>query len=303
MAERKPGRFPASQAPSCPVDAGSAHSPRMRVVCRNASAIAAIGSFKGALPPIIHLFMRIDVRDRAALLPCGRNERFKARHLFYGSPGWHCGLAAARKGHRLVTAVTSCYHGADGWAYEVVIVDRVKFLVFGYNLPAEPTRVRVSIWRRLKKLGAVNVKQSLWFLPYSEENLSHLKEGSQYIKENGGVCLLLESVAVDRQEQDMIVSLFNMTRQAEYAELTVECGKFLQEIERQIANNEFIYAELEEDEAELDKLMSWYEAISARDIFSSSAKGDAGTMMDKARQAYDRYTELVFANETKYRGE
>jgi len=81
MAERKPGRFPASQAPSCPVDAGSAHSPRMRVVCRNASAIAAIGSSKGALPPMIHLFMRIDVRDRAALLPCGRHERFIRRGI------------------------------------------------------------------------------------------------------------------------------------------------------------------------------------------------------------------------------
>ena len=97
-------------------------------------------------------------------------------------------------------------------------MDRIKWLVFGYALPAEPTRARVCTWRRLKKLGAVNVKQSLWFLPPTDENLEQLQKGSRYIEENGGVCLLLESAAVDQKGQDMIISLFNETRQAEYAE-------------------------------------------------------------------------------------
>lgn len=137
-------------------------------------------------------------------------------------------------------------------------MDKVKWLVFGYNLPAEPTRARVSIWRRLKKLGAVNVKQSIWFMPYSVENCEHLRAASAYIEENGGTSLLLESTVVDEKGQDAIIAVFNETRKAEYAELTAECAKFLQEIEDDVAKGEFIFAELEEEEAELEKLKRWY---------------------------------------------
>lgn len=182
-------------------------------------------------------------------------------------------------------------------------MDEIKWLVFGYNLPAEPTRARVSIWRRLKKLGAVNVKQSLWFLPCTDENREQLQEGSRYIKENEGVCLILESTAIDQEGQNMIVTLFNETRQVEYAELVAECEKFLQEIEREIANNKFIFAELEEEEAELDKLMSWYKAIVARDLFSSPARCEADDMIKKAVQAYEGFTDLVFAHDNEGRNE
>ncbi len=45
-----------------------------------------------------------------------------------------------------------------------------KWAVIGYTLPREPSRVRVSLWRKLKKRGAVSIQQSMWVLPHSGGN-------------------------------------------------------------------------------------------------------------------------------------
>lgn len=177
-------------------------------------------------------------------------------------------------------------------------MNRMKWLVFGYNLPAEPTRARVAVWRRLKKLGAVNVKQALWFLPYSDDNRTQLQAAHGYIQSNGGTGLLLESMAVDDESERIIVGLLNDTRQAEYAEFVAECGKYLAEIEQEISKGKLIFAELEEEEAELEKLVSWHSAIVARDVFLCPAKCGADEMIARAHSAFDSFTEMVFANES-----
>lgn len=71
----------------------------------------------------------------------------------------------------------------------------------------------------------------MWFLAYSYENFAQLQEGSRYIEKNEHVNLLLESIAVDEQEQEKTVHLFNEARQSEHEGLVAECAKYLQEIE------------------------------------------------------------------------
>ncbi len=42
------------------------------------------------------------------------------------------------------------------------------WIVINYTLPREPSRVRVSLWRKLKKVGAINIQQSMWILPMTD---------------------------------------------------------------------------------------------------------------------------------------
>ncbi|MGE5678529.1 MAG: Chromate resistance protein ChrB, partial [Pseudomonadota bacterium] len=51
-------------------------------------------------------------------------------------------------------------------------MQRHKWLIINYNLPTEPSRHRVATWRGLKKMGAVNIQQSMWILPEDEGNYS-----------------------------------------------------------------------------------------------------------------------------------
>ncbi len=162
-------------------------------------------------------------------------------------------------------------------------MNRMKWLVFGYSLPAEPTRARVSVWRRLKKLGAVNVKQCLWFLPYSDDSRAQLQAASEYIRANGGTGVLLESTAVDDESKNAIIRLLNRAREAEYAELVAECSKYVARIEQRISTRET--TEEESVLAELERLTSWHQAIVARDLFSCPARPDADSIIARAANA------------------
>ncbi len=45
------------------------------------------------------------------------------------------------------------------------VTPEVAWLLLAYTLPPEPSRMRVSIWRRLRKLGAVYMEEGFWVLP------------------------------------------------------------------------------------------------------------------------------------------
>lgn len=176
-------------------------------------------------------------------------------------------------------------------------MERGKWLVLSYSLPAEPSRHRVAAWRSLKKLGALSTLQSLWILPDTAENRTSLGTLGAEIGAAGGDVLLLESAIVHEAQERRIVASFNALRDAEYAEFTSECRKYLAEIEKEIAKEKFIFAELEEEEAELEKLVSWHARIAARDLFGAAGAPAAAGLLAQIRSAFDGFSSLVYARE------
>ncbi|MDP9294681.1 MAG: hypothetical protein M3O90_09725 [Actinomycetota bacterium] len=69
---------------------------------------------------------------------------------------------------------------------------------------------------------------------------------------------------------------------------------FLTEIEHEFAIEKFTLAELEEKEAELDKLQRWHERIEARDIHGAPGAEQAEEALARAQEALDRYSSAVF---------
>jgi hypothetical protein len=159
----------------------------------------------------------------------------------------------------------------------------------------------VATWRGLKKLGAVNIQQSMWILPYSEENITSLTKISQDIEANQGESLLIESQFMIKKQEDRVVSLFNQVRDVEYGEFVRECEKYLKEIEKEIAQEKFIFAELEEEEEEFEKLTAWYRKIEIRDKFNAFQGEKAREILVQIRDAYERYSKMVYSHEMKGR--
>lgn len=169
-----------------------------------------------------------------------------------------------------------------------------KWLVLNYNLPTEPSRNRVAAWRRLKKLGAVNLHQSAWILPWSTENYDALAQISQEIEGNSGDVLLMESTCVEEKYEQKIVATFNSIRDEEYREFNHECDKYLKELDKEISIEKFTFAELEEEEEELLKLLSWQKKIEARDQFNAAESESARKKREIIEKAFERYSELVY---------
>lgn len=178
-------------------------------------------------------------------------------------------------------------------------MEKRKWIVLNYNLPTEPSRYRVAVWRTLKKLGAANIQQSMWVLCYNEENYIALQKISGEIEANSGEALLMECVFFDEKHEERVISIFNNIRDEEYQEFVEKCEDFLKEIKKEISIEKFTFAELEEEEEELQKLISWYEKIETRDTFHSSGGDTAKGMLKQIHKNFEEYSELVYKHNSQ----
>lgn len=172
-------------------------------------------------------------------------------------------------------------------------MDQYEWIAISYTLPREPSRTRVSIWRKLKKIGAVSIQQSMWILPLSDVNCSLLGEVKKEVQQNGGEAIVLTFCAVD-DGKETIVEKFNAARDEEYTELLEQCDDFFKEIDKEIARMNFTFAEIEENEEELRKLEQWYDKIAARDALHASLAEEAKSTLIKCAESLDLFCDKVY---------
>ena len=104
----------------------------------------------------------------------------------------------------------------------------------------------------------------------------------------------LRAEPLDAADDARLRTAWNEARAEEYGELISECGKLVDEINKEFAKQKFTLVELGEEEAELDKLKRWHERITTRDVCGCDRAGDAETAMEQASKAVARYTAAVF---------
>ncbi len=94
-------------------------------------------------------------------------------------------------------------------------MNRSRWLLLAHQLPAQPSNVRVKVWRRLKALGAVPVKNSIYVLPNRpecREDFEWLRKEIAAMKGSASV-FLADSVA--GAEDGEIVAAFGKARSEE----------------------------------------------------------------------------------------
>lgn len=167
------------------------------------------------------------------------------------------------------------------------------WVAINYTLPREPSRARVSVWRKLRKAGAVNILQSMWILPASEENRRALEEIKGDVAQDGGEAFLIEFTA-DEDGRRIMVEKLNAARDEEYRELLEQCEEFFKELEKETARQNFTFAEVEENEEELEKLRQWCEKIAVRDAFGAGLSGQSREMLARCGEALEAFCDRVY---------
>jgi len=169
-----------------------------------------------------------------------------------------------------------------------------EWLTLNFTLPKEPSRARVSVWRKLKKTGSVNIGQSMWLLPFSEKYETAFREISNEILRNNGEAYILRSVFISLGNKTDIRDVFNAARDEEYKEFVEKCEDCQHEIEKETKKGNFTFAEIEENERELHKLTDWLAAIGERDFFGASLKNSADEELAKCREVLGEYSGAVY---------
>lgn len=170
-----------------------------------------------------------------------------------------------------------------------------EWLVLVYRIPSEPTRLRATVWRRLKALGAIYLQNSVAALPKSLASERALRKLRHEILEMSGTASLLRSSVLVGESS--ILDTYQAARTDEYDEIVDRCDGFLAEIEKEYTKNHFTYAELEENEVDHTKLVNWLEKVRSRDVFDAPGRSLAEEALKKCSDALEDYAARVYAEE------
>lgn len=166
------------------------------------------------------------------------------------------------------------------------------WLLLVYKLPAEPTRHRASVWRKLKAAGAVYLQNGVAALPADAGGERTMRGVVQEIREAGGTAYLLRGEAVG--DEAALLGAFAAARDAEYREVLDRCGDFHAELEKERAVGKFTFAELEENEEDLARLVSWLEKVRKRDRFGAPLSEEAGRAIGACRESLEAFARAVY---------
>ncbi len=168
------------------------------------------------------------------------------------------------------------------------------WLLLTYRLPAEPSRHRVAVWRELRKVGAISLQQATWALPSRREFLEAVRRALALVERAGGEAFLFDASASDETTEARLEDLFREAREQEWAEFLAECGKFEQEIDKEIRTAKLTPAELDEEEQSLDRLRRWFREIRARDVFAAPSQEAAERRLKECSEALEGFAERVY---------
>ncbi|RAX45954.1 chromate resistance protein ChrB [Arthrobacter sp. AQ5-05] len=162
------------------------------------------------------------------------------------------------------------------------------------QIPSEPSRHRVAVWRQLRKAGAVPISSGVWALPVGPAFQPDLDRAGELCRKGGGTLAVIDASPRDESSAAMIRETFKAARIDEWSEFVADCGKFEAEIAREIQKRKFTFAELEEEEQSLDRLRRWYRDLKKRDVLELPEAQASDQRLRTCGAALDDYADRVY---------
>jgi len=102
--------------------------------------------------------------------------------------------------------------------------NRSQWLLLVHVLPPRLSNLRVKTWRRLRRLGAVAVKNSVYVLPHSDESREDFEWIKTEIEAMGGEASVFAAESIDALSDEEVKAAFRRARQVDYARLEREAS-------------------------------------------------------------------------------
>ncbi|MEY2410388.1 MAG: hypothetical protein QOF48_3058 [Verrucomicrobiota bacterium] len=148
-----------------------------------------------------------------------------------------------------------------------------KWLLLLYGLPTKTSGARVSLWRQLKKTGALPFKTSASLLPDTADHHERFQWLAQQVRDAGGEATLIRVTDIEGLGHADLVRLFDEARSRDYDALRPVLTKLLAENKRK-AGDSFV--------AELEKLTAQFEDIRRVDFFDCPRAQDVQMLLQRA---------------------
>lgn len=170
-----------------------------------------------------------------------------------------------------------------------------------YTVPSQPTRKRAAVWRDLKRLGAVYLRDGVAVLPALPDLRQQLQAVADRVIDYGGTADLVPAPNFPAAREDAIRQQFQDERAAEYREVYHACVRFLRDVLQDVDADEFGFPGVEKLESELHRLRRYYDTIKDRDYFGAPGIRRVGDILDKCDLAFERFVGTAAGRDTSPR--
>ena len=148
-----------------------------------------------------------------------------------------------------------------------------SWLLLLFSLPTNRNTERVAVWRRLKKMGAVQIKTSTYLLPDEPAQYEQFQWLAQQIRDYGGDSTLVRAQEIEGLSKEKVIAMFNDARAKDYAELRKSLQGFIGRRKK---------IEAETAAAELERLTRQFREIREVDFFDSARGHDVAMLLRRA---------------------
>jgi hypothetical protein len=145
------------------------------------------------------------------------------------------------------------------------------------------------VWRELKKLGAVYLRDGVALLPNRPELRDRLNEVRARINEYEGTADIVDTPSFPKEREAELISHFTEDRAAEYRELYHASVRFLRDVLHDVDAEEFGFPDVDNLESELGRLVRWFEQVKERDYFSGAGADRVAEILGKCERAFDHF--------------
>jgi hypothetical protein len=172
------------------------------------------------------------------------------------------------------------------------VTTATSWLLLLFSLPTNRNTERVAVWRRLKKMGAVQIKTSTYLLPDEAAQYEQFQWLAQQIRDYGGDATLVRAQEIEGLSKEKLIGIFNDARAKDYAELRKSLREFIGRRKKMDA---------EAAAAELERLTRQFREIREVDFFDS-ARGHEVAMLLRRAEGPKRSRQLETLDVKQYQG-
>jgi len=156
-----------------------------------------------------------------------------------------------------------------------------RWLLLIHQIPPKPDYLRVKIGRRLQRVGAVAIKNSVYILPPTTDCFEDFQWIVREIEAAGGEAFISEaSLMGEGLTDDDVRARFNSARGEEYQEIRAEGQSLLKAVKRPNPNE----TDRKVAEHELAKLRRRYEIVNAIDFFEALDGSSVAALLSDVQQ-------------------
>jgi len=154
----------------------------------------------------------------------------------------------------------------------------LRWVLLSSRLPREPSRLRLGVWRRLSRLGALLLHDAVWVLPADAKTREAFEWLAEEIGEQGGTAFLWEALSLDEPQNRELVRRFRTEADGRYAALARSAEKILRSAARSRRRGVGIDAALRQ----LEGLGRAIRLERRRDYFRAPGRAEAETAVAAA---------------------